>query len=80
MQPLPVWTDAVGSHWGCSLAQRGAEILRVCERIAPQIEPTETEAQRTQARAGWTDVSSWYWAAFFGQTHGPWWAVTVAEK
>ena len=28
----------------------------------------------------WTDVSSWYWQALLGKTHGPWWAVTVTEK
>jgi hypothetical protein len=79
IQPLPLWTDQAGSHWGCVLAQRGAETLRVCERITPQLEANTGEAQSAPARAGWTDVSSWYWAALLGKTSGPWWAITVAE-
>jgi hypothetical protein len=80
IQPLPLWTDPAGNRWGCALAQRGAETLRVCERIAAHLEPDIALPQGAEVRAGWADVSSWYWAAFFGQTHGPWWAVTVAEK
>jgi hypothetical protein len=79
IQPLPLWTDPVGSRWGCALAQRGTETLRVCERLATQLEPASAADQSAAAMPGWTDVSSWYWAAFLGKTNGPWWAITVAE-
>lgn len=31
------------------------------------------------AGATWTDVSAWYWSAFFERSAGPWWSVTTAE-
>ena len=27
----------------------------------------------------YTDVSHWYWAAFWGQTKGPWWSITTVS-
>ena len=53
-------------RWRCFLAQRGAKAVRVCERIE------DAQGQ------GYTDTSSWYWAAITGQSHGPWQALTVA--
>ncbi len=53
--------------WRCFVATRAGQQLRVCERI---------EDAKGQ---GWTDSSSWYWAAALGQSQGPWQAVTVAR-
>jgi len=66
--PLPLWTDSENARWGSFAATRKGETLRVYERIYDE------------AGNSWTDVSSWYWAAFFGETSGPWWAITIAEK
>ena len=53
--------------WRCFEAVRGAQRLRVCERIV-------------DARGnGFTDTSAWYWAAALGQSQGPWQAITVAR-
>ncbi|HEX4945609.1 MAG TPA: hypothetical protein VFZ34_02950 [Blastocatellia bacterium] len=68
VKPQPLWVDNEGQRWGCVLALRRDQTIRVRERIYDA------------AGHEWTDVSSWYWAATFGQTAGPWWAVTVAER
>lgn len=68
VSPLPIRIDNHGNLWGAKQARRGNETLRISERIFDG------------AGLGWTDVSAWYWAAFLGNTHGPWWAVTVVEK
>ena len=44
------------------------ETLRVYERIYDDHSNT------------WTDTSAWYWSALLGNTTGPWWSVTIAEK
>ena len=67
VRPLPVWAAPSGSRWGCLHAERGAERLRIRERIIDA------------GGANWTDVSSWYWAALLGRSRGPWWAVTLVE-
>lgn len=54
------------SRWRCFLAERAGQRLRVCEHIA------DAQGQ------GFTDASSWYWAAVAGQSSGPWQAITVA--
>jgi hypothetical protein len=59
--------DAQQRLWRCFEAQRGAQRLRVCERIVDA------------AGQGFTDTSAWYWAAVLGQSQGPWQAVTVAS-
>lgn len=59
--------DASRHLWRCFDAERGGQRLRVCERIV--------DAQG----AGFTDASSWYWAAVLGQSPGPWQAMTVAR-
>lgn len=69
VRPLPVRVDERGQHWGSFAANRDEETLRVYERI-----------YETNGAQSWTDVSSWYWRALLGQTHGAWWAVTVAER
>lgn len=62
--PLPIQKDGAGQTWGCFAAQRDLKNLSVCEQI------------RDQTGQTWSDVSSWFWAAFLGRTSGPWWAVT----
>lgn len=64
----PIEVDANGTRWGRFLARRGGMTIRVRERL------------HDAAGNGWTDVSSWYWAALWGRSHGPWWAVTVAHN
>jgi len=51
----------------CFVAERGGRKIRVCERIADA------------GGQGFTDTSSWYWAAVLGRSSGPWMAVTTAE-
>jgi hypothetical protein len=69
IRPLPLKVDETRIRWGSFIAERGDEQLRVHERI--------------YANAGggsWEDASAWYWAAVSGDSLGPWWAVTVAER
>lgn len=72
VRPLPLSVDEAGQRWGCLEAKRQAgeiiQTIRVRERLYDS------------AGHEWTDVSAWYWAALSGQTSGPWWAVTVAER
>ena len=51
----------------CFTARKDGVALRVCEQI-------EDAAGRRFA-----DTSAWYWAAAFGQSPGPWRAVTVTR-
>ena len=68
VQPLPLWVDENNFQWGCFNATRKIETLWVYERIYDL------------SGNSWTDVSAWYWSALLGQTKGPWWAITLAEK
>lgn len=54
------------NRWRCFVAERGGQRQRVCERIEDAL------------GQGFTDASSWYWAAVAGQSSGPWQAITVA--
>ena len=65
---LPLRDEGNGEHWGCRSAVRGAEHLRVCERIFDEY------------GGSWSDPSSWFWAALSRQTTGPWWSATIAES
>ena len=60
-------TDGQARLWRCFIAERDGRATRVCERIVD-----------AQGQA-FTDTSSWYWAAQFGRSTGPWQAVTVAR-
>lgn len=51
----------------CFDARRVGQGLRVCERIVDADGHADT------------DVSSWYWNALLGRSHGPWRASTIAE-
>jgi hypothetical protein len=61
--------DAQGARWRCFTAARGAERLRVCERISESLHEAEA--------AAWTDVSAWFWDAQLRRRAPAWWAVTV---
>ncbi|MBX7138296.1 MAG: hypothetical protein K1X83_09955 [Oligoflexia bacterium] len=65
--PTPPRVDRDGHRWGCFNASRESESLLVCERI---YDPAGEE---------FSDVSSWYWNAIMGRSHGPWWALTVTQ-
>ena len=67
IEPTAARVDADTRRWGCVIATRGAQRMRVCERI------------HDEAGESWPDVSSWYWPAFLGRSTGPWWAITTAE-
>jgi hypothetical protein len=67
VEPRPSRVDGGGVPWSCFRARRGPTRFLVCESI--------TGADRRS----WSDASSWYWAALFDTSGGPWWAVTVAE-
>jgi hypothetical protein len=59
--------DAQQQLWRCFVAEREGHRLRVCERIVD-----------SQGR-GYTDASSWFWAAQLGLSNGPWQAITTAR-
>jgi len=61
--------DQQGVRWRCFTATRGAERLRVCERISEH--PDEANG------SGWTDVSAWFWEAQLRRQGSAWWAMTV---
>ena len=60
-------SDDQARLWRCFIAERDGRLTRVCERIV------DANGQ------AYTDTSSWYWAAQFGRSSGPWQAVTVAK-
>lgn len=64
---LPRQTDQAGINWNVLDAQKGTRRLEVRERIF------DDKGQN------YTDVSHWYWAAFWGQTKGPWWSITTVS-
>lgn len=59
--------DADALLWRCFVAERSGRRTRVCERIVDA------------NGASFTDTSSWYWAAQFGRSNGPWRAITTAR-
>lgn len=59
--------DAAQALWRCFVATREGRSVRVCERIVGA------------DGAGFTDTSSWFWAAQLGQSTGPWQAITIAR-
>ena len=64
----PLVIDSHGEQWRNFIARRQGEILYVREQI------------RDSAHQRWTDASAWYWHAFFRQSPGPWWAVTICAR
>lgn len=65
VSPAPARLDSMG-RWSSFVAERGAERLLVRQLVIDRF------------GRSWSDVSSWYWAAWLGQTEGPWFAVTEA--
>lgn len=59
--------DDDAALWRCFEAERDGERVRVCERII------DAQGQ------GFTDASSWFWAASLGRSQGPWQAITHVE-
>ncbi|MGA1869598.1 MAG: hypothetical protein ACMUJM_13760 [bacterium] len=68
VKPMPVRVDGNDNRWGCFRAVKDNEMIYVTERIYDE------------SGNSWTEVSSWYWAAFLGKTHSPWWSVTVSDE
>lgn len=68
IETQPIKRDQNGQLWGCVLAKRNGISYRVCERIYDQ------------SGNSWYDVSSWFWSVLLNKSHGPWWAITVAEE
>jgi len=66
--PQKLYRDTSENLWGAFIATKQDQSLYVREIIYDQ------------TGQSWADVSSWYWAAAFGQTQGPWCAMTVAEN
>ena len=67
ISPLEGYTDAKGRTWSMFEAEKFGESLRVSERV------TDRRGRE------WPRVNSWYWAATFGWSPGPWWAITIVE-
>ncbi|HRE82748.1 MAG TPA: hypothetical protein PLN52_17015 [Opitutaceae bacterium] len=61
--------DRNGRIWSEFTVERKEEAWTVRERIIVGLED----------EGGWSDVSSWYWAARNGRDEGPWWVVTIVE-
>ncbi len=59
----PLETDAIGIRRSCFRAAKDGKSLSVKEHIYDD------------AGGNWTDISTWYWAALLGKTHGPWWSI-----
>jgi hypothetical protein len=68
IHPEPIRIDEDGRRWGASRAAKGRRRIRVEEQISDR------------SNRQWTDVSSWYWAAFLGRSQGPWQVITVSER
>ncbi|MGC4066656.1 MAG: exosortase/archaeosortase family protein [Polyangiaceae bacterium] len=68
VEPVQICGASVGERFGCFVARRGHERVLVKERI-------EDRNGRV-----FTDVSSWYWAAWLGQSQAPWTTVTLVER
>lgn len=66
--PLDSYTDGKGRNWSLFEASKFGESLRVSERV------TDRRGRE------WPRVGSWYWAATFGWSPGPWWAITIVER
>jgi len=67
MGPRRVEKDAAGRAWAVFTVWRGAQRWKVSEVFL------------SREGASWTDVSSWYWSAWFHRSGGPWRAITRVE-
>lgn len=57
-----------GHAASCFLATRAGRTLLVCEQV------------RDADGRSWPDISSWYWSALLGTSHGPWTAALTVER
>ena len=69
VSPEPAYRDGEGKLWRRSKVERDGVSLMVRERIVGS------------DGVEWMDVSKWYWECLFGESEGPWFAVTrVGEE
>jgi hypothetical protein len=66
--PKPVMLNQQHTRMGCFAANKEKDAFLVCEYIQ---DPTWKS---------WSDVQSWYWDAFLGNSNGGWWSYVVASK
>ena len=65
----PIIIDTDGIQWSSATATRGADTsIHLTERI------------ESATGDHWQDVSTWYWNAVLGQSHGPYWITIVTES
>ena len=64
---LPLKVDADGRQWAGFEARKQDELV-----VREAFFSVAGDEQ-------WADVSTWYWAALFGKSTGPWWAYTVTK-
>jgi hypothetical protein len=64
-RPAQVSPDPAGKQlrWGCFAAHRAKDDVEVCQTITDD------------AGQSWSDPGSWWWAAIFSRTAGPWLSV-----
>lgn len=83
VKPRPAVSTPDGRTWSCHLAKRGGETLLVREIVVAGSGETgsgKPGAGKADAGASWTDISSWYWHALWGDAKGPWTAVTLSRR
>ena len=68
LQPLPLTRNSQGTDMACFEAKRKDQLLKVCEYI----EDGDGNS--------WTDVSSWYWRAFFSSDKTLWTSYVIAQR
>ncbi|CAN5951226.1 unnamed protein product [Sphagnum jensenii] len=67
IEPRPIAVERDGTKWGTFAAIKTGSRYLVRERIY--------DGEGVSS----TDVSEWYWLAVLKKTHGPWFAITVAQ-
>jgi exosortase/archaeosortase family protein len=67
IEPRSISVEPDGTRWGTFEASKANSRYLILERIYD-----------SKGRSS-SDVSEWYWLALLGKTHGPWFAVTIAQ-
>ena len=93
VKPRPAVSTPDGRTWSCNLAMRNGETLLVREVVVTGNGDGEPRGAaiggagtrgaatgKAATRDSWTDISSWYWHALWGNTQGPWTAVTLSRR
>ena len=65
--PQPIEVNQDGINMGCFTAEKDSDTLNVCEYIVAKDGQT------------WSDISSWYWGALFGNEAKGWYSYVIAE-